>query len=158
MTAKTYHLAQVNVSRMLAPLHDPIMAEFVAQLKSINDLADRTPGFVWRLKTEEGNATSIRAYEDEQILFNLSVWESIEALSQFVYRSQHGQAMRDRKQWFSKSESASMALWWIPVGHIPTVDEAKERLQHLQECGESAYAFSFQKRFLPQDLSQMLLL
>lgn len=151
MASKSHHLSQVNISRMIAPLSNPIMAEFVAQLDSINRLADNTPGFVWRLQTQEGNATSISAYDDELILFNLSVWESIDALKQFVYRTQHGKVMLQRKKWFHKSEGIDMALWWIPVGHIPTVDEAKKRLQHLNDYGDSAYAFSFKNQFLTKE-------
>lgn len=149
MVNKSHHLSQVNISRMIAPLDDPIMAEFVAQLDSINKLADKSPGFVWRLQAQEGNATTIRAYDDELILFNLSVWESIDAFKQFVYRSQHGEVMRARKKWFQKSEGKNMALWWVSIGHIPTVDEAKQRLQYLNDYGESVYSFSLQKQFLP---------
>ena len=131
MTSKSYNLSQVNISRMIAPLSNPIMADFVAELDSINKLADSTPGFVWRLQTEEGNATSISAYDDELILFNLSVWESIDALKQFVYRSQHGKVMRDRKKWFQKSSGTNMALWWLPMGHIPTVEASKKTLCNI---------------------------
>lgn len=149
MVDKSHHLSQVNISRTIAPLSDPMMAEFVAQLDSINKLADRSPGFVWRLQTEDGDATGIHAYDDELIIFNLSVWESIDAFKQFVYRSQHGEVMRDRKKWFHKSEGINMALWWVSVGHTPTVDEAKKRLQYLNDYDESVYAFSLHKQFLP---------
>ena len=149
MVSKSHHLSQINISRMIAPLGDPIMTEFVAQLDSINKLADNSSGFVWRLQTQEGNATSVRAYNDELILFNLSVWESIDVFKQFVYHSQHGEIMPSRKKWFQKSEGINMALWWVPIGHIPTVDEAKQRLQYLNDYGESAYAFSLNKQFLP---------
>ena len=151
MVGKSHHLSQVNISWTIAPLDDPIMAEFVAQLDAINKLADNSPGFIWRLQTQEGNATSIRAYDDELIIFNLSVWESIDTFKQFVYHSQHGEVMRDRKKWFRKSEGINMALWWVPIGHIPTVDEAKKRLQYLNDYGESAYAFSLNKQFLPTE-------
>lgn len=151
MTSKSHHLSQVNISRMIAPLSNPIMAEFVAQLDSINKLADNQKGFVWRLQTEEGNATNISAYDDELILFNLSVWESMDALKQFVYRTQHGKVMRNRKKWFHKSEGVNMALWWVPIGRIPTIDEAKKRLQHLNYYGESAYAFSFKNQFFTEE-------
>ena len=154
MVSKSHHLSQINIARMIAPLRDPIMAEFVAQLDSINKLADNSPGFLWRLRTQEGDATSIRAYDDELILFNLSVWESIDAFKQFVYRSQHGEVMRNRKKWFQKSEGINMALWWVLIGHIPTVDEAKQRLQYLNDYGESAYAFSLRQPFLtPEPIS-----
>jgi hypothetical protein len=147
MKTVQYHLAQTNIARMRAPLSDPVMADFVAQLEAINALADASPGFVWRLQTDAGDATNIRAYEDEQIIVNLSVWESIEALSNYVYRSQHTVAMSDRRRWFEKSEEPSLVLWWIPTGHIPTVDEAKARLEHLRRHGSTPEAFSFRKPF-----------
>src|SRR5262245_20039816 len=133
----THHLAQVNIARMLAPLNDPLMADFVALLEEINALADRSPGFVWRLQTESANATYIRPYEDGHILFNLSVWESVESLKDYVYRSAHAEVMRRRRQWFEKFDGPYTALWWVEAGHIPTVEEAKERLEHLRERGES---------------------
>ncbi|HEY0847652.1 MAG TPA: DUF3291 domain-containing protein [Noviherbaspirillum sp.] len=137
------HLAQVNIARALAPIDDPQMAGFVARLDDINALAESSPGFVWRLKTDEGNATSLRPYDDERILVNLSVWKSPEDLQQFVYRSAHAQVMRQRKQWFERFGDVYMALWWIEPGHVPTIAEAKERLRYLQLHGESDFAFSF---------------
>lgn len=137
------HLAQVNIARARAPLEDPQMAGFVARLDEINALADGSPGFVWRLKTEEGDATSLRPYDDERILFNLSVWKTPEDLQQFVYRSAHAEVMRQRKSWFERFKDPYMALWWIAPGHIPTIAEAKERLAYLQLNGESEFAFTF---------------
>src|SRR5450759_4077403 len=115
-----YHLAQLNVARMLAPLTDPLMAGFVARLDEINVLADGRPGFVWRLQTEDGDATSIRPFDDDFILVNLSLWASLQDLSSFVYASDHRQVMKQRRQWFSRFEGSYMALWWVPQGHIPT--------------------------------------
>jgi hypothetical protein len=143
-------LAQVNIARMLAPLEDQLMAGFVARLDEINALADRSPGFVWRLQTEAGNATYIRPYEDDRIIFNLSVWESVEHLKEFIYRSAHAELMRGRNQWFEKFDGPYMALWLIEAGHIPTVEEAKERLDHLRKHGESEFAFSFKRVYAPQ--------
>lgn len=140
---RSCHLAQVNIARALAPLDDPQMAGFVARLEEINALADGSPGFVWRLKTEEGNATSLHPYDDERILFNLSVWRTPEDLQQFVYRSAHAEVMRQRKSWFERFKDAHMALWWIAPDHIPTIAEAKERLAYLQLNGESEFAFTF---------------
>lgn len=137
------HLAQVNIARAVAPLDDSQMAGFVERLDDINALAESSPGFVWRLKTEDGNATSLRPYDDERILVNLSVWQSPEDLQQFVYRSAHAQVMRQRRQWFERFGDVYMALWWIEPGHTPTVDEAKERLRYLQLNGESDFSFSF---------------
>ena len=143
----TYHLAQINVGRILAPIDDPLMAEFVAQLAPINALADSTPGFVWRLQTESGDATSIRIYDDEMIAVNMSVWESVESLREFAYKSAHSGVMRDRKRWFEKFDGLYMALWWIPAGHIPSPQEGKERLEYLRQHGDGEYAFSFKNIF-----------
>ncbi|MGG6266415.1 DUF3291 domain-containing protein [Leptolyngbya sp. AN03gr2] len=143
-----YHLAQFNIARMLAPLHDPIMATFVEQLEEINTIADNTPGFIWRLVGDDAiGATSIRPYEDDRWLINLSVWESIEALSDYVYRSQHGRAMRTRRDWFEKSDQATFVLWWIQAGQIPTVEEAQIRLEHLRQHGTTPTAFTFRQPF-----------
>jgi hypothetical protein len=141
------HIAQVNIARMHAPLDDPIMAGFVARLAEINALADRSPGFVWRLQTGAGDATYLRPYDDDRILFNLSVWETIEHLKEYVYKTAHGEVMRQRRQWFEKFGGMYMALWWVNAGHIPTVAEAKQRLEYLQENGETAYAFTFKRTF-----------
>ncbi|MCX6050685.1 MAG: DUF3291 domain-containing protein [Chloroflexi bacterium] len=139
-------LAQINIGRILAPMDDPIMAEFVANLARINALADSAPGFVWRLQADDGNATSLRPY-DETIIVNMSVWTDPDALRAYAFRGDHVAIMRKRKQWFAKFAGVYIALWWIPAGHIPSVEEAKARLEHLQMHGESAYAFSFKKLF-----------
>jgi heme-degrading monooxygenase HmoA len=146
-----YHLAQVNIGRVRAPLDDPIMDGFRTQLDPINALADRTPGFVWRLQTEDGNAMAIRPYDDDRMAINMSVWESLEALQQFVYQSAHIAPLRDRKQWFEPMEGPILALWWVPAGHIPTVAEAKERLDHLKVYGPTARAFTFRVPFAAPD-------
>jgi len=147
-----YHLAQVNIGRLRAPLEDPIMEGFRSQLDPINALADRSPGFVWRLQTEDGNATAIRPFDDDdRMAINMSVWESLEALQQYVYRSAHVGPLRDRKQWFEPLEGPILALWWIPAGHIPTVADAKARLQLLKERGPSAEVFTFRSPFPPPD-------
>lgn len=151
MTTTNYHLAQVNIARMLAPLDDPVMAGFVASLGEINALADRSPGFVWRFQTEMGDATSIRPYDDDRIIVNFSVWETVEYLKDYVYKSAHAEVMRNRRQWFEKFEGMYLALWWIEQGHLPTVSEAKERLEDLSQHGESERAFTFRKPFSPPD-------
>ena len=125
---KIYHLAQVNIAQMKAPLDSALMSTFVARLDEINALADGSPGFVWRLQTEAGNATYFRPYDDDRILVNLSVWESVEALRTYVYQTVHAELLRQRRQWFEQFEGVYVALWWIPAGHIPGVDEAKTRL------------------------------
>jgi hypothetical protein len=128
------------------------MEGFRTQLDPINALADRSPGFVWRLQTEDGNATAIRPYAgDDLMAINLSVWESLESLQRFVYRSGHVDTLRGRKQWFEQIEGPILALWWIPAGHTPTVLEAQERLRHLGEHGPTPHAFTFTTPFPPPD-------
>src|SRR5688572_17514546 len=142
-----YHLAQINIARMLAPIDDPIMADFVAQLSPINALAEESPGFVWRLQSEDGDATSIKIYDDDMIIINLTVWESVEALRQYVYKSAHSRAMRDRRRWFEEFDGPYYVLWWILAGHLPDPQEGKERLEYLREHGDSPNAFSFKSVF-----------
>ena len=140
------HLAQLNIGRTKAPLHSELLSEFVAALEPVNALADSSQGFVWRLQTDEGDATSIRAFEDELMIVNMSVWESAEALWDFVYSGDHLAYMRRRREWFERIES-HMVLWWVPAGHIPSVDEALDRLEHLRANGPSERAFTFKQRF-----------
>ena len=128
----------------------PVMAGFKAALEPINALADEATGFVWRLQTEDGDATAIRPYEDERMMVNMSVWESIEALRAFVYTSGHTSVMRNRKRWFDRLETY-LVLWWVPAGHLPTIEEAKERLEHLERCGPTPYAFTFRASFPAPD-------
>lgn len=143
------HLAQVNIGRMKAPLEDPVMAGFVGRLDEINALADGSPGFVWRLQGAENNATYLRPYGDERIIFNMSVWRSLGDLKAYVYDGHHVEVMRQRKQWFELFEAPYMALWWIPAGHVPSVDEAKQRLEHLTAHGPTPFAFAFRVPFPP---------
>jgi Domain of unknown function (DUF3291) len=144
-------VAQVNIGRVLAPLEDPMMRGFVERLDEINALADGSPGFVWRLQTEAGNATYLRPYDDERILINLSVWETVEDLRNFVYGGNHAEVLRQRGDWFEKLEAPVVGLWWVPAGHIPSIDEAKKRLAHLQERGPTPFAFSFRALFPPDE-------
>lgn len=150
MADTLFHLAQVNIARMVAPLDGPVMADFVAQLDEINALADGSAGFVWRFQGEGGNATYLRPYEDERVILNMSVWESTEALKAYVYQTAHAGVMRRRKEWFEKFDGAYMALWWVPTGHRPTVAEAKERLEHLRQHGPTAWAFTMREIFAPE--------
>ena len=142
-----YHLAQVNIGRLIAPLDDPKIAEFVAQLGPINAVADNAPGFVWRLQSNSGNATDIAYNDDPFVIVNMSVWESIEALRQYAYKSDHAKVFRDRAKWFEKMEKPYYCLWWIPTGHIPTVSEGRERLEHYQTHGATPYSFWFSQQF-----------
>jgi hypothetical protein len=145
-----WHLAQVNIGRLRAPVDDPLIADFVAGLDRVNAVADLAPGFVWRLQTEDGNAAAIRPVDgDELIAINMSVWESVEALADFVYRSDHISFMRRRREWFDRFESSYLALWWLPAGTIPTVSEAMERVARLDRDGPTSMAFTFQHRFAP---------
>lgn len=146
-----YHLAQLNIGRIQAPLDDPLMAGFVAQLDTINALADASPGFIWRLQSAQGNATVVRAYDDDLILVNMSVWESLEALTAYVYASAHRPVMQQRRRWFARFDGPYMALWWVPRGHIPSITEAKERLDHLRTHGPTPFAFSFRAPFAAPD-------
>ncbi len=152
MAQKAFHIAQVNIGRLVAPLDDPQVSGFVERLDEINALADSSPGFVWRLKGDNNNATYVRPYDDDTIMVNMSVWESLDYLREYVYRSQHSELIKRRKDWFQKFDGAFMALWWVPAGHIPTTDEAKDRLEYLRTQGDSPYAFSFKTTFAPEDL------
>ena len=150
-TKTAAHLAQVNIGRVRAPLESPVMAGFVNRLDEINALADRSPGFVWRLQTEAGNATYLRPYDDERILVNMSVWETVEALRAYVYGSAHVELLRRRHEWFERFEGAYLALWWVPAGHRPSVDEAKSRLAHLAANGPTPFAFTLKETFPSDD-------
>jgi hypothetical protein len=146
-----YHLAQLNIGRLLAPLDSPQLAPFVENLEPINALADGAPGFVWRLQTEDGDATAIRPFDDDMMIVNMSVWESLEALADFVYRSDHVAVMRRRREFFERMADAFIVLWWVPAGHRPTVAEAKDRLARLRRDGPTQEAFTFRARFPAPD-------
>ena len=143
-----FHLAEVNVGRMKMPIDDPATADFVARLDEINQLADGSEGFVWRLKSEADSRYTL-PYDDDRILFNLSVWESVEALKNYTYRTAHAELLRDKKKWFEQMRDMQIAMWWVPAGHVPGVDEAKKRLDYIREHGPSQYAFNFKHVFEP---------
>ncbi len=151
MGNQAFHLAQFNIARMRAPLEDPVMAGFVAQLDHINSVADRAEGFVWRMQTEEGDATAIRAFGDEPIIVNMSVWRSLDALYDYVYRSDHLGPLKNRMEWFERSTGPSLVLWWVAAGTRPTLVEAKAPLEHLAEHGATPAAFTFKQPFPPPD-------
>lgn len=144
-----FHLAQLNIGRLLAPTDDPIVAPFMEALDEINALAEHSPGFVWRFQTEDGNATAARPFDDDTILVNYSTWESVEALADYVYRSDHTAFMRRRREWFERMDEVYSVLWWVPEGHRPTAAEAIERLDHLRLHGPTPIAFTFRHRFDP---------
>lgn len=146
----THHLAQVNVARLVAPIDSPPLAGFVARLDEVNALAERAPGFVWRLKDDvTNNATAVPMYDDDKIIVNLSVWLSIEALRAFTYSGAHLEVYKQRRDWFSLMRDASMAMWWVPAGHVPDVAEARVHLAHLREHGPTPFAFPFGAPFPP---------
>jgi len=147
MTA--WHIAQLNVGRAVAPPGSPELADFMAALDRINALAESSPGFVWRLQSASGNATDILVSDDPQSLVNMSVWSSLESLFAFVYRSGHTEVMKRRREWFEKPMEAYQVLWWIPAGHIPSIDEALERLAQLRREGPTPRAFTFSNRHPP---------
>ena len=142
-----FHLAQLNIGRLLYPIEDPHIFEFVENLDRINALAEVSSGFIWRLKDETGNATNIEIFSDPLIIVNMSVWESLEDLSAFAYHSEHLTIMKKRRAWFEKPTSPHLVLWWIPIKHTPTPTEAKEKLDLLKIRGESPLAFTFKRSF-----------
>ena len=145
------YLAQVNIARMLAPLDNPVMADFVNNLDRINAVAEQSEGFVWRLVDDSNNATAIKIFDDDYLIVNMSVWKSMQDLFNFTYRTAHLEIFKRKKEWFSKMEDSHMAFWYISSEHIPTVKEAEERLIYLNQYGETPYAFTFKSKFLPKD-------
>lgn len=144
---RKWHIAQLNVGTTVAPLESPALGEFVANLDRINALAEGAPGFVWRLESDSGNATDIKVSDDPRFIINMSVWSSIEALFDFVYRTAHTTIMARRREWFEQPTEAYQVLWWVPAGHTPTPREALERLELLRCLGPSPEAFSFKQRY-----------
>jgi hypothetical protein len=142
-----WHLAQVNVGRLVAPKGDARVAPFFEALDRVNALADAWPGFLWRLKDESGNATEIKPTSDPLFIVNMSLWRDAESLFAYVYRSGHAPEMGRRREYFERFSGAHLALWWVPAGHIPTVDEALSRLWRLDRYGPTAEAFTFKARF-----------
>jgi hypothetical protein len=147
MAARFYDLAQVNIALPREPLDSALLADFLAALEPINALADASPGFVWRLQAEQGDATSVRGFGDERILVNMSTWESLGALADFVFKSPHTAVMRERRKWFVPMMDVYVALWWVPVGHRPSVREAEDRVACLRNSGPSPVAFTFKRPF-----------
>jgi hypothetical protein len=145
------HVAQYNLAKLREPLTHPLLADFVSEIDRVNHLGDTSPGFVWRHQTAEGNSTAVRPREDQSVIINFTVWESIEQLFEFAFHSGHVEVYRKRRKWFEEVGWAYAVLWWVPAGHIPTVDEAEERLRHLDAYGPSPYAFTFKQRFPAPD-------
>lgn len=147
MVTSDWHIAQVNIALLRAPLDSPELEDFVSSLEPINALADASPGFVWRLQSESGDATGIRAFGDHRIIVNLSVWETIESLGLFVFASRHVEVLRRRREWFEKMAPAHLALWWVPAGVTPTIEEAERRVAMVRDRGPSPEAFTLREPF-----------
>jgi hypothetical protein len=144
-----FHMAQLNIGRTIYPLADPRMSGFVDRLAEINALAEATPGYVWRLQDEAGDATSIKISDDPNVIVNLTVWRSPDELYAFAYGTKHIEVFRGRRAWFEQWPGPHLVLWWIPAGSLPTVTEALERLDHLATHGPGPEAFTFRDRFAP---------
>ncbi|HME40698.1 MAG TPA: DUF3291 domain-containing protein [Steroidobacteraceae bacterium] len=149
-----YELAQLNIGIIKGPMDSPLMADFAANLERINALAERTPGFIWRLQTEEGDATAIRPFDNPNLLINMSVWRDVESLNKYVYSSAHVEIMRRRREWFERMPDAFLVLWWVPTGHRPSIAEAIAKLDTLRAQGPTPQAFTFRNAFPPPDASQ----
>ena len=145
-----YQLAQLNIAKLAAPLDSPRLEDFVANLDRVNALAEESPGFVWRLQSDEGDATALRPFGGDYIV-NLSVWDDLESLRNYVYQSAHVEILRRRSEWFEKMRNAHLVLWWIEAGHIPTIDEARARLDIIAAEGPTNRAFTFSCSFPPPD-------
>jgi len=144
---RAHQVAQLNVARAVAPLDDPRLADFMARLDEVNALAERSPGFVWRLKGASGNATDLEVGDDPRVIVNLTTWESIDDLFAFTYRTDHKTAFARRSDWFERWDGPSLVMWWQPAGTTPTIDEAFRRLRLLAENGPTSAAFTFKQRF-----------
>ncbi len=146
----SYELAQLNIGVIRGPMDSPLMADFAGNLDRINAVAEASPGFVWRLQTDEGDATAIRPFDDnENMLVNMSVWRDVASLNTYVYSSAHVELMRRRREWFEPMREAFVVLWWVPCGHRPSVEEAIARLDMLRTNGPTAEAFTFRTAFAP---------
>ncbi|UPR30119.1 DUF3291 domain-containing protein [Vibrio crassostreae] len=140
-------LAQLNIALAKYPLDAPEIKEFVDNLELVNGIAESSEGFVWRLKDESGDATNIQAFDDPNMIVNMSVWDSVDSLKNFMFRTHHRDFMRRKGDWFHRLPEDTYVLWWIEEGHIPTLEEAIERLEHLREIGDTPYAFTFKTNF-----------
>lgn len=141
------HLAQLNIAKAKYQLDAPEIKEFIDNLEPVNELAEKSDGFVWRLKDESGDAKDIQAFSDPNIIVNMSVWESVDALKNFMFRTHHKDFLRRKKEWFHKLPEDSYVLWWVPVGSVPSIEEAIERLTYLRANGDTPYAFTFKSNF-----------
>lgn len=143
-----YQLAEINIAKMKGVnIGDPIMKEFVDNLEKVNEIAENSDGFVWRLKDEDNNATNFNPYNDEQIIVNYSIWENIETLEHYMYKTFHSEFLKRRKEWFQTFGQVSTAMWWVKKGEIPDITEAMEKLDYLQKNGASEIVFNFRQKY-----------
>lgn len=142
-----YAIAQLNVARARAPFDDPVMSDFMAWLADVNALAERSPGFIWRLAGTSGNSTDLGIGDDPLVIINLTVWETIEDLHSFTYRSDHKAVFARRFEWFERWDGPSVVMWWQPAGQLPDVDDAFRRLRNLADCGPTYDGFTFKQRY-----------
>jgi hypothetical protein len=149
MADPAFQLAQLNIALPAEPLTSARLSGFVELLEPVNALADASPGFVWRLQTEDGDATAVRGFGDDRLIINMSVWTSLDALAGFVFGDFHAQVMRQRRQWFARMREAYTVLWWVPAGVRPTVADAEQRLESLRDHGPTPYAFTIRRAFPP---------
>ena len=152
----SWQLAQVNIGRLQAPLDEPQLRPFMEALDSVNAVADQSPGFIWRLQTEDGNATAVQAFtwdtgDSVGVIINMSVWTDVDHLTAFVLGDAHRAILRRRREFFERMPEAYLACWWVPAGHVPTTDEAEERIRHLRANGPTPYAFTLRHHFPPPD-------
>jgi hypothetical protein len=144
-----HHLAQVNVARLRAPVDDPAMREFAAGIASIHRLAAASPGFVWQLRTDGSHGICVQPGEGGPVFVNLTVWRDYDALHAFTYLGPHAGFLKRKSRWFAATPQPSTALWWVPAGDVPAVDDALRRLRHLRTYGPTPRAFSLRRRFRP---------
>jgi hypothetical protein len=151
-----FELAQVNIGRLVEPLDHAQLADFVALLEPVNAAADGAPGFVWRLQTDDGDATSIRAFEWDAggsagVIVNMSVWSGVDELAAFVFGAMHREVLRRRREWFHRMSEAYTVCWWVPAGHRPTTEEAEDRIRNLRTNGPNPQAFTLRERYARPD-------
>ncbi|QFI37401.1 DUF3291 domain-containing protein [Moritella marina ATCC 15381] len=145
------HLAQLNIAKAKYALEAPEIKEFVDNLEPVNNTAETSDGFIWRLKDENGDATSIQAFSDPNIIVNMSVWQSPDALKNFMFRTHHRDFLRRKKEWFDVIPEDSYVLWWVPIGHIPSIEEAVHKLEYLRDNGDTPAAFTFKSNFSSEE-------
>ena len=144
-----HHLAQINIAKARDELDSPRMDGFVSRLDEINALAEKAPGFIWRLQTDDGDATSLRVFEDPLLIINMSVWKDVESLKDFVYRSVHVELLKNRAEWFDRIQGAYQALWWIAAGSLPTIEQGRQKLEMVEQAGANPDAFTLSRIFPP---------